>query len=162
MATGKRRIAVGRKRGSLWARLRGQAAAPPSATVEGVDYTLRRRAATRSVRAFVEAIDTYQLHTRRTVHVVSHYRIPTDAGLQEQIPEWIAQRVRFGISGPDGEAQYVPIRHVDIVWDEDGTELYLHLEERILPGTRAFIAAYLGEGVATADDEPPTLLLGAP
>jgi len=164
MAAGKRRIAVSKRKPGLLARLRRTVApAAPVPDAPGVDYTLRRRAATRAVRAFVEAIDTYQLHTRRTVHVVSHYRIPGDPGLQEQIPEWIAQRVRFGITDPDGATRYVPIRHVDVTWDEDGVELFLHLQDRIAPGTRAFIAAYLGEGERDdADDQPPSRLLGAP
>ena len=110
MASGRRRILIDRDAGStsLWGRLfRGLRSLPPEdAQVDLVDYRLRHRTAIRSVRAFVEAIDTYELHTRRTVHVVSDYRIPPDSGLQGRVPEWLAERVRFGVVGKHGEIDY--------------------------------------------------------
>ena len=52
----------------------------------------------------------------------------------------------------------------DLDWDDDGTQLYLHLAQKVVPGTRAFIAAYLGDaqGVEELDALPSTLLLGEP
>ena len=157
MTSGKRRIILEGSGGGFWSRLLrcgGADRLPQLATPPGIDVSLRHRAAIRSVRAFIEEIDTYQLHTRRSVHVVSRYRLPMDAGLQLRVPEWIADRVRFGVVGPDGEYRYMDIRQVDVAWDEDGTELFLHLRGRVAPGTRAFIAAYLG-------DEDPSERSGA-
>jgi hypothetical protein len=166
MASGKRRITLDGSRIGFWSRLfrrdRGDRIAGEIVPL-GVDVSLRRRAAVRAVRAFIETIDTYQLHTRRTVHVVSRYRLPSDTGLQTRVPEWIAERVRFGVVGADGEYQYLGIRQVDVAWDDDGTELYLHLEGRVAPGTRAFIAAYLGDedpGERSAVSASPRLLGG--
>lgn len=167
MASGKRRIILDGSGGGFWNRLlrrgRGDRLRAEVAPA-GIDVTLRHRAAVRAVRQFIEAIDTYQLHTRKTVHVVSRYRVPSDAGLQERVPEWVAERVRFGVVGPDGDYQYLDIRQVDVGWDEDGTELYLHLAEKVAPGTRAFIAAYLGdEDPALRSEEAPSpRLLGGP
>jgi len=170
MASGKRRIDLHRATPpGFFARLFGRRAAPPlvalpSVEVTGIDFTLRRRAAVAAVRSFVESIDTYQLHTRRTVHVVSRYVIPGDPGLQQKVPEWLADRVRFGVVEGAGGYGYLQIRAVDLTWDHEGTELYLHLDSKVTPGTRAFIAAYLGEGDGTAEmrDLPATLLLGDP
>ncbi len=115
-------------------------------TAVNIDYSLRQRAAVHALRRFIELIDTYQLHTRKQVHVISHYVVPDTAGLQDQVPEWLAHRVRFGVVDPKTKATtYVTIRAVDVVWTEDGTELYLHLTEKIGKGTRAFVAAWLGE-----------------
>ncbi len=166
MASGKRRILLNGAKIGFWNRLlrRGQGDRLESDVLPaGIDGSLRRRAAVRAVRGFIEAIDTYQLHTRRTVHVVSRYRVPSDSGLQQRVPEWVAERVRFGVVGPEGEYQYLDIRQVDVSWDEDGTELYLHLAGRVAPGTRAFIAAYLGdEDSGPASNEPSPRLLGGP
>ncbi len=168
MASGKRRIQLDRARKTSWLqRLFGCEAAPAIRSPHdppGVDTSLRRRAAVRAVRTFIESIDTYQLHTRRTVHVVSSYRVPPDSGLRERVPEWIAERVRFGIVKPGGEYGYLTIKSVDVSWNDDGTELYLYLDERVAPGTRAFIAAYLGEaeGVVPPDAMPSPRLLGEP
>jgi hypothetical protein len=167
MASGKRRIILDGSGTGFWSRLlrRGRGdrlnheTAPP-----GIDVSLRHRAAIRCVRSFIESIDTYQLHTRRTVHVVSRYRLPSDAGLQQRVPEWIAERVRFGIVAADGDYQYLDIRQVDVAWDGDGTELYLHLAAKVAPGTRAFIAAYLGDedSLTAAPDAPSPRQLGGP
>ncbi len=153
----------------LWARIlrrRHLEALPEPFTAEqtavNVDFSLRRRASVHAVRRFVELIDTYQLHTRRQVHVISHYVVPDTAGLQDQVPEWLAHRVRFGVVDPKTKAtSYVAIHAVDVVWTEDGTELYLHLVDKIDPGTRAFVAAWLGEGDGrTGLPETSGVLLG--
>jgi hypothetical protein len=96
------------------------------------------------VREFTEQIENYQLSTRRCVHVISSYLVPPDAGLQKKVPEWIAERIRFGILRGGGECDYIRIDKVDISWDSEGTSLLLHLSEKVDPGTRAFVAAYLG------------------
>ncbi len=167
----KRRITLEQPEGTgWWARLRrrlGSAGpvAEESAQVEGIDFTLARRAERHAVRAFIEAIDTYQLHTRRTVHVVSTYRIPSDTGLEQRVPEWLAERVRFGVvRGELGDIGYLRIKSVEVSWDHEGTELYLHLAQKVVPGTRAFIAAYLGDaaGAEELDALPSALLLGEP
>ncbi len=168
MATGKRRIDLNRPpRLGFWARLLRRRSPAPVVCLppdDDIDFSLRRRAAVRAVRAFVEHIDTYQLHTRRTVHVVSRYIIPPEPGLQEKVPEWLAERVRFGVVQGAGGFGYLQIKSVDLTWDHEGTELFLHLDSKVAPGTRAFIAAYLGEGDGTAEmqDLPSTLLLGEP
>ena len=145
MANGKRRIRLDDDRGpGIWARLLRRSKPEPSCEDEDdpqVDLTLRRRASIRTVRALVEAIETYQLHTRRIVHVVSGYVIPTAPGLQDQVPAWLADRVRFGVVREPGRFEYLRITAVDVAWDERGTELFLHLDEKVIPGTRAFIAA---------------------
>jgi len=130
--------------------------------VPSVDYRLQQRAELHCVRSFTEQIETYQLHSRRCVHVVSRYLLPQDPGLQERVPEWIAQRARFGIVRGANDFQYVRIDRVDIAWDEDGTELFLHLSERVDPGTRAFVAAYLGESEMRATPVPAGVRLGDP
>ena len=165
MTNGKRRIRLDHERGpGLWARLlHRRSPEPPCDDPDdpAVDLTLKRRASIRAVRAFVEAIETYQLHTRRIVHVVSSYVIPTPPGLQEQVPSWLADRVRFGVVREAGRFDYLRIKAVDVAWDEDGTELFLHLDEKVTPGTRAFIAAWLGdEGPDPLGESPSTLLLG--
>jgi hypothetical protein len=175
MASGRRRIelAQNRPQGGWLARLLGRrgrkgedvaSAVPTPSPPPSVDFRLQHRAATRSVRAFVEAIDTYQLHTRSIVHVVSRYCVPPDSGLQERVPEWIAERVRFGVVPSEGEVHYMRIEAVDVQWHEEGTELYLHLDGKVVPGTRAFIAAYLGDGEGREEirDIPPGLLHGEP
>ena len=159
MTSGKRRITVhqgSRGPGFLRRLFRTKPAlveAPPSLeTVAGskVDFRLRHRSITRTVREFTEKIETYQLHSRRCVHVVSHFLVPGEQGLEQVVPEWIAQRVRFGIVRGGGEFEYIRVNSVDIAWDEEGTELFLHLDERVEPGTRAFVAAYLGEAEVRA------------
>lgn len=172
MPSGKRRINLERNDRPGWfARLFGRRPSPGLVAVQpcpddaqSIDYRLLKRASVRSVRAFVESIDTYQLHTRRTVHVLSRYVVPPDPGLQQKVPEWLAERVRFGVVQGPGEFGYLGIRSVDIQWDGEGTELFLHLDSKVTPGTRAFIAAYLGEGdgVAEMAELPNTLLLGEP
>lgn len=167
MANGKRRIQLDDDKGpGIWARLlrrRLPEPLPDDADEEGVDLTLRRRASIRTMRAFIEAIDTYQLHTRRIVHVVSSYVIPSAPGLQEQAPAWLADRVRFGVVREAGRFEYLRIKTVDVAWDERGTELFLHLDEKVIPGTRAFIAAWLGdEGPDSLGESVDTLLLGDP
>jgi len=168
MASGKRRINLRTGRPGFWARLLRRHPTPhlvtPSPDPLSIDFRLRRRASIRAVRAFIESIDTYQLHTRRIVHVVSRYVVPSDPGLQEKVPEWLAERVRFGVVQGAGDFGYLHIKAVDVAWDGDGTELFLHLDEKVTPGTRAFIAAYLGEGdgIEEMRDLPSTLLLGEP
>jgi len=168
----KRRIQLQEpKKTGWWSRslqrigLGGASDSERSETPEGVDFSLARRAERRAVRAFIEAIDNYQLHTRRTVHVVSDYRLPSDPGLEQRVPEWLAERVRFGVvRGEMGDIGYLKIKSVEVHWDEEGTQLYLHLAQKVVPGTRAFIAAYLGDaqGVEELDALPSTLLLGEP
>ena len=171
MAGNKRRITLEQPRGTGWwsrliGRLRPRDSAHDGASgPQGVDFRLARRAERRSVRAFIEAIDTYQLHTRKVVHVVSTYRLPGDPGLESRVPEWLAERVRFGVvRGELGDIGYLRIKSVDVHWDAEGTELYLHLAQKVVPGTRAFIAAYLGDSAGTDEMEalPSSLLLGEP
>jgi len=132
--------------------------------VLGVDYSLRHRAAVHAVRSFIEAIDIYQLQTTRVVQVLSDYLMPSDSGLEHKVPEWLAERLRFGIVTAEGGIRYVAIDVADFSWDSDGTEVLLHLRDKISPGTRAFVAAYLGhgDGVAEMQDLPAALLLGEP
>jgi hypothetical protein len=125
-----------------------------------VDYRLAHRAAVQAVREFTEQIETYQLHSRRSVHVVSRYLLPGDPGLQEKVPEWIAERIRFGVLRGGGECDYIRIDRVDISWDDEGTTLLLHLTEKVAPGTRAFVAAYLGGAELRSTGSPPGLVLG--
>ncbi len=127
-----------------------------------VDFSLRKRASLHAVRSFIELVDTYQLHNRKTVHVVSHYEIPTTAGLDDLVPEWLAHRVRFGTVAPESkETSYVDIHAVDVVVTEDGTELFLHLTRKVEPGTRAFVAAWLGDGDGRSGlQDAPSMLIG--
>ncbi len=172
MAGNKRRITLEQPNGTRWwSRLRqrlGLAPAIPEAedAPDGVNFSLARRAERHAVRTFIESIETYELHTRRTVHVVSTYRIPSDPGLEERIPEWLAERVRFGVvRGELGDIGYLRIKSVEVQWDAEGTELYLHLAQKVVPGTRAFVAAYLGHTPGADEMEAlPTsaLLLGEP
>ena len=79
------------------------------------------------------------------------------------MPEWLAHRVRFGVvRGELSDIGYLRIRAVDVVWSDEGTELYLHMARKVVPGTRAFVAAYLGEagGEEAMDRLPSTLLVG--
>jgi len=173
MASGKRRIIVhGRSKGSglfrrifsRWPALELVRKAPASvadpAADSGIDFRLRRRAAIRAAREFTEQIATYHLHSRSCVHVASDYLVPADRGLQEKAPEWIAERIRFGIIRGGGECDYIRVNRVDIAWDDEGTVLFLHLAERVDPGTRAFVAAYLGGAELRATSGAPGLLLG--
>ncbi len=121
--------------------------APPAANV---DTTLLSRIASEQVKAFVEAIDTYQLQSRTVIRVRSNYRMPRQAGIREQVPVWLAERIRFGVvEGDSLDFRYAAIRRVHLRWDDDSTDLLLYLDERVEAGTRAFIAAYLGEGMHT-------------
>jgi hypothetical protein len=169
MTSGKRRITVhkGSSGPGFFRRLfRGRPAlvevvpSPAIAAGSKVDFRLRHRAITRTVREFTEKIETYQLHSRRCVHVVSHFLIPGDRSLEQVVPEWIAQRVRFGIVRGGGEFEYIRVNSVDIAWDEEGTELFLHLDERVEPGTRAFVAAYLGEAEVRATPKIAGMRMG--
>jgi hypothetical protein len=171
MAGNKRRITLEQPTGTgWWSRLlayvgldRTAGVAPPPP--EGVDFSLAKLAERRAVRAFIEAIDTYQLHTRRTVHVVSTYCIPSDPGLEQRVPEWLAERVRFGVvRGEMGDIGYLRIKSVEVQWGPEGTELYLYLAQKVVPGTRAFVAAYLGDAARSEEMDalPSTLLLGEP
>ncbi|HCP45910.1 MAG TPA: hypothetical protein DIU15_07705 [Deltaproteobacteria bacterium] len=130
----------------------------------GVDYRLRVQVATRTVREFVESIDNYELTTLKTVRVWSDYTISRDPGLQEQVPKWLAERLRFGIVRPQGDIAYLDIHTVDVQALEEGTELFLHLAHKVAPGTRAFIAAYLGSGDGSDQlrELPRAMLQGEP
>ena len=134
---------------------------PPVAPAN-VDFSLRRRASLNAVRRFIELVDTYELHNRRTVHVVSHYELPQHAGLAELVPEWLAHRVRFGTLDPMTKlTSYMDIHSVDVLVTEEGTELFLHLVGKVEPGTRAFVAAWLGEGDGrTGLQDAPGMLIG--
>ena len=170
MATGRQRIVVHKSpsRPGFLRRMFSRKPAELSAVVESpssshdsrVDYRLAHRTAVRAVREFTEQIETYQLHSRRCVHVVSRYLLPADSGLQERVPEWIAERIRFGILRGGGECDYIRIDRVDISWDDEGTTLLLHLAEKVAPGTRAFVAAYLGGAELRPMGSPPGLVLG--
>ena len=172
MAGNKRRITLQQPASTgAWGRLLGRLGLraatrdPRPDSPPGVDFSLARLAERRAVRAFIESIDTYQLHTRRTVHVVSDYRVPSDPGLEQRVPQWLAERVRFGVvRGEMGDIGYLRIKSVEIHWDDEGTELYLHLAQKVVPGTRAFVAAYLGDAARPEDLDalPSTLLLGEP
>lgn len=171
MASGKRRITVHQKpRGPgflrrLFARpgpLRVLESPDEADSTSSIDYRLQHMAAIRAVRNFTEEIDTYQLHSRRCVHVVSRYLLPSDRGLQEKVPEWIAERIRFGIVRTNSDFDYIRIDTVDVAWDDEGTELFLHLSERVDPGTRAFVAAYLGDAEVRATPVPAGVLIGEP
>ena len=168
MSSGKRRIELrdSWQRPSLWRRLlrrRGdEVLAEPS--VLGIDYRLRHRAAVQAVRSFVEAIDHYSLQSSRVVQVLSDYSIPRDPGLERKVPEWLAERLRFGVVTEQSVVRYIPIRSVDFRWDENGTEALLHLDEKVAPGTRYFSAAYLGhgDGVNDVDELPQAVVLEEP
>ena len=122
-----------------------------------VDLTLVSRVASEHVRDFIESIETYQLLSRSAVQAVSRYRMSDHPGIRDHLPTWLSERIRFGIVNRDGsDFRYPDIVAIDMRWDDEGTELLLYIDERIPPGTRAFIAAYLGEGVdAQALRGPP-------
>ncbi len=142
---------------------RGPSAPPGPATDTNVDLTLVTQVASEHVRQFIEAIDNYQLATHDVVQVISHYRMPDQEGLRAQIPVWLSERIRFGVVAADGcDFRYCDIEAVEMSWDDDGSELLLHLGESIRGGARAFIAAYLGEGMdAQAMRGLPLSTLGA-
>ncbi len=154
--------------GGLWSRLWDRACgrrplepSPPNG--ENVDFSLVSHVASEHVRRFVEAIEDYQLLSRRSVRVVSSFRMPDNAGLEETIPVWLSERIRFGIVGDDGrDFHYATLEVVELEWDAHGTDLTMIIAERIAPGTRAFIAAYLGDGteVEALRDLPLTALPG--
>lgn len=168
MASGKRRIDLRAtwKPPSFWRRLFGRSGSelPVEPAVLGVNYSLRHRAAVHAVRSFIESIDVYQLQTVRVVQVLSDYLMPGDAGLESKVPEWLAERLRFGIVTAEGGIRYIGIEVVEFSWDENGTEVLLYLEDKVAPGTRAFIAAYLGhgDGAAEMQELPAAMLLGEP
>ena len=115
-------------------------------TPANVDLSLVSHVAAGHVRAFVESIDTYQLVTRRVVQVLSHFEMPDHDGLTAKMPVWLSERIRFGVVDANGrDFHYAVIRAMEMRWNDDGTELRLHLDKGIAPGTRAFIAAYLGD-----------------
>ena len=168
MPSGKRRINLHEtwKHQSLWRRLFGrrreEVLAEPA--VLGIDYRLRHRAAIYAVRSFVEAIDHYSLQSSRVVQVLSDYSIPADPGLERKVPEWLAERLRFGVVTDQEVIRYISIRSVDFRWDGNGTEALLHLDEKIPPGTRYFSAAYLGhgDGLEDVDELPQAIVLEEP
>ena len=122
--------------------------APGPLRPANVDLTLVGRVASEHVRQFVESIDTYQLLSRSVVQAISSYRMPDHPGIQDHLPSWLSERIRFGIVSADGsDFRYADIVAIDMRWGDDGSELLMHIGERIPPGTRAFIAAYLGEGL---------------
>ena len=113
MASGRRRITLHESEG-IFARLgklfRPSADAPGGETmVTGVDFRLKKRASLRAVREFTEQIHSYQLQSRRCVHVQSRYRVPDARGLEQKVPEWIAERVRFGLVRSGGKYAYARI-----------------------------------------------------
>jgi len=132
----------------LWDRLIGRRPLVPTAQAhDKVDFSLVSRVASEHVRRFVESIEDYQLLSRRAVRVVSAFQMPDNPGLQETIPVWLSERIRFGVVRRRGrDFHYAPIQSIEVDWDDEGTDLVLVLGERIAPGTKAFIAAYLGEG----------------
>ncbi len=118
-------------------------------TPANVDLTLVSKVAAEHVKRFVESIENYHLISRRVVRVVSHFEVPEHGGLQSKIPAWISERIRFGVVDREGrDFRYAGLRSMEMTWGDDGeTVLLLHLDESITPGTRAFIAAYLGDGM---------------
>ncbi len=127
-------------------RWRGAAELRP-VTPANVDLTLVGRVAAEHVKRFVESIETYQLASRRTVQVLSNFEMPEHDGLQAKIPGWISERIRFGVVDSSGrDFRYATLRAMEMGWGDGPTELWLHLDEAVEPGTRAFIAAYLGDG----------------
>ncbi len=143
----------------------GRRSAAPAApvTVANLDLTLVTHVASEHVRQFIEAIDNYQLVAEDVVQVVSHYTMPPQDGLRAQVPVWLSERIRFGVVESDGsDFRYCEIESVHMRWDDGGSELTLHLGENIHGGARAFIAAYLGEGMdAQAMRGLPISTLGA-
>jgi len=128
--------------------LRGRRLTPPPLRPANVDMTLVGRVASEQVRAFVESIETYQLLSRSVVHAVSSYRMPDHPGIRANLPSWISERIRFGVVSPDGlDFRYAELVAIEMRWNDECSELLLHVGERVPRGTRAFIAAYLGEGV---------------
>lgn len=161
MSDGKRRIHL--RENPTWRWLRPvlrRSVQPSPPDVAGVDYQLRGRAAVRAVRAFLEGIEHYELHGRRALHVTSSYRVPPAVGLGAWVPQWLAERVRFGLENPEGAPDYVAIRSVDVEWDRDGTRLLLHLDRRVRPGARAFVGAWLGGDLPAPALAVPQRLLG--
>jgi len=142
---------------------RQPAARPAPIADTNVDLTLVTQVASEHVRQFIEAIDNYQLISSNVVQVVSHYTMPDQGGLRAQIPVWLSERIRFGVVASDGcDFRYCDIEAVEMRWDDDGSELSLFLGESIRGGARAFIAAYLGEGMdAQALRGLPISTLGA-
>jgi hypothetical protein len=165
MSSRKRRIDLDHnwKQPSLWRRLFGRVhnELRVEPAVLGIDYTLRHRAALHAVRAFIERIDHYSLQSSRVVQVLSDYVVPDDSGLERKVPEWLAERLRFGVVTVESRVRYIPIQHVDFRWDRGGIEAQLYLSEKIAPGTRAFIAAYLGhgDGINEVDELPQAVVL---
>ena len=168
MSSRKRRIDLDRtwKQPSLWRRLFGRFRSElhVEPAVLGIDYTLRHRAAVHAVRAFIERIDHYSLQSGRVVQVLSDYVVPSDSGLERKVPEWLAERLRFGVVTVEARVRYIPIQHVDFRWDARGIEALLYLSEKVSPGTRAFIAAYLGhgDGINEVDELPQAVVLEEP
>jgi len=152
--------------GGFWSRLRDrllrrQPLVPTAGAGDNVDFSLVSHVASEYVRRFVESIDDYELLSRRSVRVVSRFRMPDNPGLEKSIPVWLSERIRFGIVGRDGrDFRYAPIQVVELRWDDQGTDLRLLLGESVGPGTRAFIAAYLGDGdqVQAIRDLPLTVV----
>ena len=164
---GKRRIILEQPRPTgLWSRVRewfglGGPEPDDESPPSGVDFSLARRAERRTVRAFIEAIDNYQHPPHRPRG--GTYIVPTDAGL-EQRPERLVERALRGGPRRDGGHRLPADKIRGGGLGRRRTELYLHLAQKVVPGTRAFVAAYLGDAVGgeEMDALPSTLLLGEP
>lgn len=128
-----------------WFRPRGELLVAPGEAA-GIDYTLERRAAARAVRAFVEGISQYQLHSRKVVHAASHMRVPEAPGLQARVPEWIAERLRFGVV-EEGAYRYLELDAIEVSWNEQGTQVFLHTTLPVRRGALPFVTA------STDDDD---------
>lgn len=145
-----------------WLRPQGEPLVP-AWEAEGIDYTLEHRAALRAIRGFISGIVRYQLHSRRVVHVASQYNVPEAPGLRERVPEWLAERLRFGVVVGEARAyRYLDIEKIEVLWNEQGTQLFLHLEHPIDRGSQPFVSAWLHDEEQEGDDLPTTRMLGEP
>ncbi|MCK6529952.1 hypothetical protein L6R50_21125 [Myxococcota bacterium] len=129
-------------------------APPPPLPPPNVDLSLLHRLEGRHVREFVEGIEDYQLadHRGRSVHVTSTFRMPAEPDLARRMARVLARHLRFGVVDDAGDGlRYLPLRAVDVEWDETGTRAILHLGDRLAAGTRASISGWL----PAADDPVP-------
>jgi hypothetical protein len=164
MSHGRRHIQILPRAGFLgwWDRRTGRIPVrAPQESVAGIDYSLRNKAIIRVLGGFLEGIEAQQIHSRRTVHVASHFRMPADPGMENRVPEWIAEHLRFGaVDAETGAVHYTRIRAMDVVWGERGIEIFLHLLEPVPRGARLVFAAEVGDDVWTdAAREVPAGLL---